>query len=937
MDSARLAAGSLLAGIWLTADPVRSEVERLLLDMLAPALPSPALREAEVEELRRGVKRAGAVLEYLGLQAVATDDGGPIPLRVVAPRREPDPWRQALSVPGGDRPLGLLFNAADARPLALVHQVFQRFGEREKDLVRRYAALAAAGEPHDRIIAALGAEPDFPETLSAARRSVQFLDPALLWSPDGATRVQLGSLSQTLKDLLREGLQGDQLFILPPNLFEGKTNHGDIEFLVYLNFFLRQQMRTRIAGSARQRHVLHRLLTLTLFGIFDPEAPEPPSFEELRQAWGLDSPETHDLLLAAYELYAARGGTGPGGEPLGVDDYVDYITLDGETTIALPAAEVRVAPRGRGFDVRIAQPDGQAIEKRLEVSTPPRLFRAIPRDLREAIQFATERPRFGVTPLGTSHGFDTEGDFTSFVIWVNGRGILVDPSPEALAYLDQAGVAPVDVPYVFLTHVHADHDGGLIEKLLGGSRTTVIASDPVFRAFAEKAQLITGHDFEREGLVKHLPANPGRRVQIEVAGELAQLETRWNLHPIPTNGLKITCGGRTFGYSGDTQYDPAIFAALRARSVPGARLDDLMHFFWTAAGEPVVDLLYHEAGMSPIHTDKAHIRRLPRAVIDRTALVHVADRDVPPGSAPVKPRLFATHVLLPATPDSRERVLLETMRLVPYLYDIPAETLTTLLHAGELVTHPPGEVIVRKGPVARHEPFHFQIITDGRVSVKDGRRVIARLAKADTFGEWGISHQRGFRVADVVADCASQTVRLAEEHYHWLVGKHPVVQERISKIRNLLPRLQRAQERARLKAETEPGTRTVIEHMNSSQLSSFAIFSKVQTFKQGHPILVRGDEADGFYVLLSGHLAVRVEGQVVGELSEGDVFGEMGLLEGGMREADVIVVSADAEVLSMSTRSFRSLLQAVPAFAWGIRETAADRRESTRRRRLAGR
>jgi len=42
-------------------------------------------------------------------------------------------------------------------------------------------------------------------------------------------------------------------------------------------------------------------------------------------------------------------------------------------------------------------------------------------------------------------------------------------------------------------------------------------------------------------------------------------------------------------------------------------------------------------------------------------------------------------------------------------------------------------------------------------------------------------------------------------------------------------------------------------------------------------------------------------------------------------------VSADAEVLFMSTRSFQHLLHTVPAFAWGIWETAAGRRDRTRR------
>jgi len=922
-----------LTGIWLTAEPATAPIEPLLLDMLAPNMPNPVLREAVVEELDRGVKLAGVALESLGLTTAAVDARGEVELLVVASKLSRDPWREALITPGGDRPIGLLIPTADEGPLVLVHEVFARFGEPAKELVRRYAALAVRGAPHETIVDTLRADPSFVETLNAACRTVQVLDPAVLFSPDGATRVQVGSLSQTTKDILREGLRGDQVFILPANLFEGKTNYGDVEFLVYLNFFLRQQTRTMIAGTSRQRHILHRLLTLTLFGLFDPSAPEPPSFEQLRDAYGIESRETYAFLRASHESYGARRGPDPDSPLLGIDAYVDWVTLDGEeTVIALPSAQVRVAPRGRAFHVRIVQPDGREAERELEVGPARRRVRAIPDDLREAIQFASERPRFGVTPLGTSHGFDPGGDFTSFIIWLNGKGMLVDPSPEALTYLERIGVAPADVPYVFLTHVHSDHDGGLMEKLLSGSRTTVIASDPVFRAFAEKARLVTGRDFPLEGLVEHISANPGRRVRVEVAGEFAEFETRWNLHPIPTNGFKVTFAGRTFGYSGDTQYDPAMLERLRGSgTLPGRHFEDLMHFFWTPDGEPTVDLLYHEAGIPPIHTDKEQLRALPAAITSRTHLVHIADEDVPEGFVPGKPRLFATQVLAPPTARSREHLLLETMRRVAYLYDMPDDTLETLLHAGEVVTHRPETVIVRKGAVGKGQPLHFHIITDGRVSVRDGRRVIATLVKAHTFGEWGISHQRGFRVADVVADVPSQTFRLGEEQYHWLVDKHPVIQQRISTIRHLLPRLQLAQGRARLNAEADPGVHSVIEGMSTSQLSSLAILGTVQTFKQGHAIFVQDDEANGFYILLSGHLTVGIEGQIVAELSEGDVFGELGLVDSGSRDSDVTVVSADAEVLFISTRRLQNLLQTVPAFAWGIWETVAGRRESIRR------
>ena len=47
----------------------------------------------------------------------------------------------------------------------------------------------------------------------------------------------------------------------------------------------------------------------------------------------------------------------------------------------------------------------------------------------------------------------------------NGRAAFVDTGcnsslPNALAALDESGVAPEDVDYVILTHIHLDHAGG---------------------------------------------------------------------------------------------------------------------------------------------------------------------------------------------------------------------------------------------------------------------------------------------------------------------------------------------------------------------------------------------------------------------------------------------------------------------------------------------
>ena len=96
-------------------------------------------------------------------------------------------------------------------------------------------------------------------------------------------------------------------------------------------------------------------------------------------------------------------------------------------------------------------------------------------------------------------------------------------------------------------------------------------------------------------------------------------------------------------------------------------------------------------------------------------------------------------------------------------------------------------------------------------------------------------------------------------------------------------------------------------------------------------VIVReGDPAEAFYVLMSGHLRATVGGRIVRELAEGDGFGEIALLQGGTRTATITVDSADAELLVMRRPDFDRMLASMPAFAWGVWETATAREETSR-------
>lgn len=69
-------------------------------------------------------------------------------------------------------------------------------------------------------------------------------------------------------------------------------------------------------------------------------------------------------------------------------------------------------------------------------------------------------PDFGVTILGSSHGFDPNGSTSGFIVWIFGRGIMVDPPPFTNDYMRNLGINYSLINGVIISHCHADHDAG---------------------------------------------------------------------------------------------------------------------------------------------------------------------------------------------------------------------------------------------------------------------------------------------------------------------------------------------------------------------------------------------------------------------------------------------------------------------------------------------
>lgn len=93
------------------------------------------------------------------------------------------------------------------------------------------------------------------------------------------------------------------------------------------------------------------------------------------------------------------------------------------------------------------------------------------------------------------------------------------------------------------------------------------------------------------------------------------------------------------------------------------------------------------------------------------------------------------------------------------------------------------------------------------------------------------------------------------------------------------------------------------------------VFERLQC-PGGTELIREGDTADGLYILLNGRLRVTKKTEdgrihVVGEISRGEMVGEMGLLGEGARTATVTAIR-DSDLLRLSTDTFYQLLQRHP-------------------------
>jgi CPA2 family monovalent cation:H+ antiporter-2 len=117
--------------------------------------------------------------------------------------------------------------------------------------------------------------------------------------------------------------------------------------------------------------------------------------------------------------------------------------------------------------------------------------------------------------------------------------------------------------------------------------------------------------------------------------------------------------------------------------------------------------------------------------------------------------------------------------------------------------------------------------------------------------------------------------------------------------------------------------------LTPEQRETVALHFQPRSAQPGERLIRVGDKADVVYFVSSGEVEVVVNGHKT-KMGPGDFFGEIALLSGGSRSADVIALDF-CKLLTLSQRDFRELLRRYPEIRDPIAAVAKERGETNRR------
>lgn len=649
-------------------------------------------------------------------------------------------------------------------------------------------------------------------------------------TPEG--RIQFAAPPETIKDTLVTEQSVPQVFVLPQRLFHWQKgiNVADMEFPIYFNFFLKKRKVT-VLCTPDQRDQLTRAMQEAVFG--------PKNLDLSGDAY--DAGDDVYVPDIRGELAFFRGS-------LKLADLFECHCFK-NNSITYGSVTIRINDAG----------DYEVSSKGNRIATVPgRVEYKSKYDIGERLSEPYIPPRFGVTCLGPSHGFDPKDNTSGFIIWLNHAGIMVDPPVNSTEWLERSNVNPKYIDSIILTHCHADHDAGTFQKILEEGRISIYTTPTILDSFLRKYAAFSGESVSYlKKLFTFHPVYMGRSFFLH-GGEFQGF---YSLHSIPTMGFRLRFQDASFIYSSDHQADPEIHQKLLDDGlISQRRYDQLQTFPWES------DVIYHEAGIPPLHTPVSFLNSLPTEVQRKIFVYHIARKDFPEDTELTlasfgieNTRYFDTE------PPEYEQAyqVLEVLKHLEFFETLEVGKVQEFMSIVERQNYKAGEKIIEEGSRGRH----FFILSSGNALVSTSNLVREkRLGAFEYFGEVALLTS-STRTADIIAETDVEAFVIEKSRFlNFIAG---------TEFEDVLQRLIRNRSEETWNILVKGEVFRILTDYQRMWIESLLV---AWDFKRNGTLISEGRFQDGIYVIREGEVQVYRGMRQKATLGPGDIAGSLDLI-----------------------------------------------------------
>ncbi len=494
-----------------------------------------------------------------------------------------------------------------------------------------------------------------------------------------------------------------------------------------------------------------------------------------------------------------------------------------------------------------------------------------------------KKPFMGVTYLGVGSGFAHNRRNSCLIVWSEGKGIMVDAfndhDESALKY----GITEKDISYIILSHIHSDHDSGLIEKILTGRRVKLITTRIIFESFLRKVEGISRFpQYVIEEFVDFLEVEAGEKIKLP-GFKNTYLEFDYSLHSIPTGRFKIsyrTPRGKEkiISHSGDTKYDVDLtYRWWEMGKFSRKRRDAVLGFVWDA------DLIIQEVGGGNLHTELGSLTHLDSKLAKKVVLVH---QHKEPFNHPYF--RFAhegeTDVLIKGR-DSQARGKLDLIKSMVLFKNVKKSQLTNIVKQSRVQKLKAGATVFSKNEIGNA----FFVILEGFAEILINRNQSVIYEKGMFFGELVISTPNPRRRATVKALSDLTLLKIPKKFYNQ--SNLPQIIDEFYHLSNYFNDIIR------------PG------------LIASLGFGDLRHWQKNEKIFTRDLKSDQVFVIISGEVKVCPQGtKNVAFLSSGDIMGKIPDWKHIPLTVRAVAHTGQVLAVGMNTRELDKLFQLYPSF-----------------------